>query len=457
MIFCDIKKEFDKFKDYDFTISFEQSPHCIFFNNQESLIDFCKFFMDIYAGKNDEDYFRIKKHYTDLKISNKLGGNVCDMTFFKLFKSKGYRKIFDTTEIINGSTYDNNINCSFDNKYGYKMRFWAKKIFWINKLPYCELIESNKKIKFNALHFQGSNKKYIKKIYYHKQAVSISEVIINFYKRIKNKIKKIMPNFLWDAIKKIAYFFIRLKNLVIARHNAFKKRGLHKTRLRQNKIRRANLIPEKNLKITKKVFLDCGTHEGEGLQYFINLYDMNDSWTIYTFEPNKIHYQLLENKFKQKNIKIFHNAVWISDGFIDFFPSWDNSGSSIFADAAELAGATLRKRLIGGLKGPITEKNEEYIIYKEKKPLPANKVKCIDLSSFLKNNFDRNDYIIIKLDIEGAEYEVLRKMKKDGTLSYVDEIYIEFHDRFMENENDKTTQQIIEGVKKLGVKFNQWD
>ena len=48
-------------------------------------------------------------------------------------------------------------------------------------------------------------------------------------------------------------------------------------------------------------------------------------------------------------------------------------------------------------------------------------------------------------------------MKKDGTLSYVDEIYIEFHDRFMENENDKTTQQIIEGVKKLGVKFNQWD
>ena len=194
MIFCDIKKEFDKFKNYDFTISFEQSPHCIFFNNQESLIDFCKFFMDIYAGKNDEDYSKIKKHYDDLKISNKLGGNVCDMTFFKLYNLKSCKKIFYTTEIVNGSTYDNNINCSFDNKHGYKMRFWVKKIFWINRLPYCELIEGGKKIKFNTLHFPGSNKKYIKRIYYHKQAVPINEAVMNFCERIKNKIKKILTN-----------------------------------------------------------------------------------------------------------------------------------------------------------------------------------------------------------------------------------------------------------------------
>lgn len=48
-------------------------------------------------------------------------------------------------------------------------------------------------------------------------------------------------------------------------------------------------------------------------------------------------------------------------------------------------------------------------------------------------------------------------MKNDGTLSYADEIYIEFHDRFMKNENDGTTQQIIADVKRAGVKFNQWD
>jgi len=274
---------------------------------------------------------------------------------------------------------------------------------------------------------------------------------------IKNTLKKIMPDFLWNMAKKTAHLFVWLKNSGMAHYNAFEKRKLYKTRRQQNKIRRANLIPEKSLNITKKVFLDCGTHEGEGLQHFINLYNMDDSWTIYTFEPNKIHHQLLENKFKQKNIKIFHNAIWISDGFIDFYPSWDNSGSSLFSNAAELAGATLRKRLIDGLKGPITEKNEEFNIYKEEKTLPPDKVKCIDLSGFLKNNFDKNDYIIIKLDIEGAEYEVIRKMKKDGTLSYADEIYIEFHDRFMKNENDGTTQQIIADVKRAGVKFNQWD
>ena len=74
------------------------------------------------------------------------------------------------------------------------MRFWVKKIFWINRLPYCELIEGGKKIKFNTLHFPGSNKKYIKRIYYHKQAVPINEAVMNFCERIKNKIKKILTN-----------------------------------------------------------------------------------------------------------------------------------------------------------------------------------------------------------------------------------------------------------------------
>jgi len=54
-------------------------------------------------------------------------------------------------------------------------------------------------------------------------------------------------------------------------------------------------------------------------------------------------------------------------------------------------------------------------------------VKCIDISQFIKDSFLENDYIVLKFDIEGAEYPVIEKMKNDGTLNYIDEIFGELH------------------------------
>lgn len=274
--------------------------------------------------------------------------------------------------------------------------------------------------------------------------------------RLKILLKKIMPKFLWNLTKKAINFFAQFIHKILTRRKTLKIRKLHKTRLKQNVIRKNNSIPEKDLRITKKIFIDCGTHEGEGLQHFINLYDIDESWTVYTFEPNKMHHKTIENKFKQKNINIIHKAIWIFDGFINFYTSWDNSGSSILKRSAELAGATLRKRLLGKKKGEITEKGKEFEKYKDKNPLPLDKVACIDFSNFLKNNFNKNDYIIIKFDIEGAEYEVLKKMEKDKSFLYIDEIYIEFHDRFIKNESEDTNKRLIKQIEKAGIKFNEW-
>jgi len=37
------------------------------------------------------------------------------------------------------------------------------------------------------------------------------------------------------------------------------------------------------------------------------------------------------------------------------------------------------------------------------------------------------DYLCLKVDVEGAEYEIFPKMLRDGTISLVDELYAEFH------------------------------
>jgi hypothetical protein len=55
----------------------------------------------------------------------------------------------------------------------------------------------------------------------------------------------------------------------------------------------------------------------------------------------------------------------------------------------------------------------------------GKEVECIDFSKFLKQ-FEGQE-IIVKMDIEGAEYDILEKMIKDGTDKLVKEFWIEWH------------------------------
>ena len=53
--------------------------------------------------------------------------------------------------------------------------------------------------------------------------------------------------------------------------------------------------------------------------------------------------------------------------------------------------------------------------------------KSFDFSKWIKENFDKEDFIHLKMDIEGAEYQVLRKMVDDDSISFINELDVEFH------------------------------
>ena len=89
------------------------------------------------------------------------------------------------------------------------------------------------------------------------------------------------------------------------------------------------------------------------------------------------------------------------------------------------------------------------------------KVNTKRLETILDENAIRNiNYLSI--DVEGAEYEVLRKMIKEDSLSYINDLYVEFHSHKDENaisengENKETTFKLIEEIKQLGIKFTHW-
>ena len=48
-------------------------------------------------------------------------------------------------------------------------------------------------------------------------------------------------------------------------------------------------------------------------------------------------------------------------------------------------------------------------------------VEAVDFSKWLENTFQADDYIVLKMDIEGSEYEVLSKMMVDNSIDLVRE------------------------------------
>ena len=156
----------------------------------------------------------------------------------------------------------------------------------------------------------------------------------------------------------------------------------------------------------KKVFIDCGAHDGCSVRKFLDVKKDAQEYEIHSFEPNPN----LE-KYHPVQPAIFHKcAVWIEQGEISFYNFSTTGGSSV-----------------------LEKKHQRNIMKTSRKPkwlqkfgLPQEiRVNAIDLSDWISSNFNKDDYIIIKMDIEGAEYEILKKMFSEETISYISEFWVE--------------------------------
>jgi hypothetical protein len=54
-------------------------------------------------------------------------------------------------------------------------------------------------------------------------------------------------------------------------------------------------------------------------------------------------------------------------------------------------------------------------------------VKSINFSKYLKKNFKISDNIILKIDIEGYEYNLLEHLIETGNIKYINNIFCEWH------------------------------
>jgi hypothetical protein len=237
----------------------------------------------------------------------------------------------------------------------------------------------------------------------------------------------------------------------------------------------------------KKVYIDCGTHLGEGLKKHIEECGIDQDWSIFTFEANKYTYDIFQKEIKKdslpdrykwakwENIKYHNKAVWVYDGEIDFYCSstadvdYLKKGMPDFIamhDDMVLNGDLLipHQRTDYPVDGSSTILPEHLkaTLHKEgnfiQKTLDwSNKtiVECFDFSKWMKENIKEEDYVICKIDIEGAEFEVLKKCISDDTLRLIDCLDVEFH-HFKNDEYTRDHNYIMSEVQRLGITFRNW-
>jgi FkbM family methyltransferase len=195
----------------------------------------------------------------------------------------------------------------------------------------------------------------------------------------------------------------------------------------------------------KNVFLDLGTHYGQGLRDFIIKHKMNESWIIHTFEANPITHVIFKSKYQQFTPWVISHNVAVSDrnGTITVnLESFENG---------EITGQGTSVISMDNWDPWRDGTTPNHFIHKAEVP-------CIDLSQFIIENFSKDDNIIIKMDIEGSEYDTLEKMIETGAIEYVNTLVVEWHSRYFTNKDEilEREKKISEKIKNSNILLETW-
>jgi FkbM family methyltransferase len=176
----------------------------------------------------------------------------------------------------------------------------------------------------------------------------------------------------------------------------------------------------------KNIFIDLGCFDGDTIRQFYGWKFLagQDEWEIHAFDPNP-NFKKNWGSMMSENDKLKFYNIAVSD----------STGETEFTLRPEDQpyGSTITKQRDNWGQGEIIT------------------VQTIDFSTWLKQ-FAKHR-VIVKMDIEGAEFEVLEKMIKDKT-DYIPElIMVEWHNS-KRSDNDPDRQARI--IDQLHCEVSPW-
>jgi FkbM family methyltransferase len=177
----------------------------------------------------------------------------------------------------------------------------------------------------------------------------------------------------------------------------------------------------------RHAFVDLGANVGAiSLDFARN----NPNHDIYCVEANEgLIGQINQKAFEARRTFVtMWSAAWIYDGVVDLFQSTAHAAATI-------------------VPGKVEHDPWPQIDYRSPTAIP-----CFDFSRWLLRTFRVEDDVTLKMDVEGAEYEILEKMFADRSILLVRKLICEWHyDRYpgISSERHHTVRSRAAAMTKL--------
>lgn len=172
------------------------------------------------------------------------------------------------------------------------------------------------------------------------------------------------------------------------------------------------------------ILIDCGTNFKQGLTEILSLYP--DIQKVYSFEANRYVYDLLD---KNDGNVYFNLAVLDKTGFSTFHAEKAMGmlqGGSIPGEDRFIGGGSRLQDPRYACKHHFTDSNElEKFVDDMYDEIIVPTIRLVDFINFLN---PEDNSIVLKLDVEGAEYQILKDMKKSNIFNKIKKLHIEFHE-----------------------------
>ena len=146
-----------------------------------------------------------------------------------------------------------------------------------------------------------------------------------------------------------------------------------------------------------RLYIDLGAYTGDTAREFRDRYPGAPSFHFHLFECRPGI-----DVIPPEGVALVHvhrQAAWIRDGMTKFYESATRFGSSL-----------------------LKEKKTGYLRIRTPIEVP-----CVCFANWLLDTARGAEYVVIKMNVEGAEYAILRQMAGRGALGLVDELYVELH------------------------------
>ncbi len=162
----------------------------------------------------------------------------------------------------------------------------------------------------------------------------------------------------------------------------------------------AKLVPILRTIGKDSIVLDCGANVGDVTEKFAAT-----GAQVYAFEPDPVAFAILQKRFAaSSNVMLMNKGVWDKNTQLSLYTHKDSDEDE--------AAYTVSSSIVSNKVNIDTAKSQT--------------IEVIDLTEFIKNLGRHVN--LIKLDVEGAETEILKKVIEKKTYHLFDTMYVETHE-----------------------------